>query len=218
MHLKNEMLVSLVMWLIMVGVSVWGYLHVPNVPMAVHFGMDGTPNGFQPRDVALVMMPAISLVLLVLLLWILPSIMPKNASIERSAGAYGIVVLATLGVLTVVHAILIFRAAGLNIDETRITLSAVGILFMIIGNYLPKTRKNWLMGVRTPWTLSDERVWDKTHRFAGPLFMLCGAVVVLAAFVVPVAWRVGVLVVAVAIPAAASVVYSYLAARKLGNA
>ena len=218
MHLKNEMIVSLVMWMIMVGASVWGYVNVPDVPMAVHFGIDGTPNGFQPRDVALVMMPGLSLVLLVLLLWLLPAIMPKNASIERSAGAYGIVVLATTGVLTVTHAILIFRAAGLNIDETRVTLSAVGILFMIIGNYLPKTRKNWLMGVRTPWTLSDERVWDKTHRFAGPLFMLCGAVVVLAAFVVPVTWRIAVLVAAVAIPAALSVIYSYLVARKLGTA
>ena len=217
MYLKNETIVSFVMWLIMVGVSAWGYLHVPNVPMAVHFGIDGTPNGYQPRDVALVMMPAISLGLLILLLWLLPAIMPKNASIERSAGAYGMVVLATLGVLTVTHTILVFRAAGLAIDETRITLSAVGVLFMIIGNYLPKTRKNWLMGVRTPWTLSDERVWDKTHRFAGPLFMLCGAVVVLAAFVVPITWRLGVLIVAVAIPAAASVVYSYLAARKLGS-
>ena len=218
MRLKSEMIVSLVMWLIMVGMSVWGYMNLPDVPMAVHFGLDGTPNGFMPRNMAMIFAPAFSLALLVLLLWLLPAIMPKNASIDRSAAAYGIVVLATLGVLTVTHALLIFRAAGLNVDETRVILASVGILFMIIGNYLPKTRKNWLMGVRTPWTLSDERVWDKTHRFAGPLFMLCGAVVVVTAFVVPETWRIGVMVVAVAIPAAASVVYSYLVARKLGSA
>ena len=217
MRLKNEMLVSLVMWLITVGMSVWGYVTLPDVPMVVHFAIDGTPNGYMPRDMALVFGPALCLGLLILLLGLLPAIMPKNASIDRSATAYGIVVLATLGVLTVTHALLVFRAAGLGIDETRVILSAVGILFMIIGNYLPKTRRNWLMGVRTPWTLSDERVWDKTHRFAGPLFMLCGAVVVVAAFVVPITWRVAVLIVAVAIPAAASVVYSYLAARKLGS-
>lgn len=217
MRLKSELIVSLVMWLIMVGMSAWGHMTLPDVPMAVHFGLDGTPNGYMPRDVAMIFAPAFSLVLLLLLLWLLPAIMPKNASIDRSAGPYGVVVLATLGVLTVTHALLIFRAAGLNVDETRVILASVGILFMIIGNYLPKTRKNWLMGVRTPWTLSDERVWDKTHRFAGPLFMLCGAVVVATAFVVPETWRIGVMVVAVAVPAAASALYSYLVARKLGT-
>ena len=218
MRLKNELIVSLVMWLIMVGVSVWGHVTLPDTPIAVHFGLDGTPNGYMPRDTAMLFMPIFSLVLLLLLLWLLPAIMPKSGSIERSAAAYGVVVLGLVGVLTVTHALLIFRAEGLTIDVTRVTLSAVGILFMIIGNFLPKTRKNWLMGVRTPWTLADERVWDKTHRFAGPLFMLSGAVVMVTAFVVPETWRIGVMIVAVAVPAAASVVYSYLVARKLGAA
>ena len=54
---------------------------------------------------------------------------------------------------------------------------ALPLLLAVLGNYLPKTRYNYVMGVRTPWTLSDERVWDQTHRLAGPLMMAGGVVV-----------------------------------------
>jgi len=117
--------------------------------------------------------------------------------------------------MTVTQAILVLAAAGVAMDEVRILFSGVGVLFLILGNYLPKTRQNWLMGIRTPWTLSDERVWDKTHRFAGPLFMAAGMAVLWSALFAPLAWRVPVLIVAVLAACFASYAYSYFASRGL---
>ncbi len=59
----------------------------------------------------------------------------------------------------------------------------MGILFMIIGNYLPKCRYNYTVGIRIPWTLADEEVWNRTHRMAGPLWMLCGAAVIVSGLI-----------------------------------
>ncbi len=80
---------------------------------------------------------------------------------------------------------------------------------------MPKMRRNWLMGIRTPWTLSDERVWDKTHRFAGPLFMLGGLITLGGALFAPADWRVPILMIAVLSVCFASYIYSYIAAKRL---
>lgn len=58
----------------------------------------------------------------------------------------------------------------------------VGIMFIIMGNYMGKIRPNWFMGIRTPWTLSSDEVWNKTHRLGGKLFVLAGALLILVAF------------------------------------
>jgi uncharacterized membrane protein len=215
MQFRSEKILCLVLLATMVAVAIWGYFHLPDGPVAVHFGLDGAPNGFQPRNMALWLMPAITFATIVLCLWVLPAIMPKHASIERSQTAYGATMLSAAALLTVAHTAIILTAAGLPMDMPKIALSGVGLLFIIIGNYLPKTRSNWLMGVRNVWTLSDERVWDKTHRFAGPLFMLAGLVIIVMAFIAPIEWQLGMLLAAVFAPAALSYAYSWAAARRL---
>ena len=218
MRLKSEKLLSLLMWLVMAGLSVWGYFHVPDGPVAVHFGLDGAANGFQPRDTALITMPGIGLAMIVLLLWVLPAIMPKNASIDRSAGAYGAVILSVVALITIIQGGLVLHAAGVPLDVAKIAFTGTGLLFVIIGNYLPKLRKNWIAGIRTPWTLSDERVWDKTHRAAGLWFVIGGFLMLLSGGILPQTWRGPVFVAAIIIPALGSILYSWLVARKLGVA
>ncbi len=217
MRLKSEKLIAIVVWLAMVGVSLWAHLNLPDGPMAMHFRPDGVANGYLPRDVGLLVLPGLALVLMVLLLWFLPAIMPKNASIDRSGAAYGAVMTAVLGLLLVIHVMLVMSAKGVVIDHLKVVHGGVGILLIVIGNYLPKTRLNYLMGIRTPWTLSDERVWDRTHRFAGPLFVLGGLMVLAGVFLLPLPQQLVVMIVAIAGPALVSVVYSYLSAKKLGT-
>lgn len=216
MRLKSEKLICAGLWLAMVAVSVWGWLTLPDAPMAIHFGAEGTANGFAPRDIALSIMPGLALALMVVLLWFMPAIMPKNASIDRSAGAYGAVMVAVLALLLLIHGVLVLSAKGAELDHLRIVHGGVGVLIVILGNYLPKTRLNYIMGIRTPWTLADERVWDKTHRFAGPLFVLAGLVVVVGAFLLTGVHLIILMMVAVTVPALVSIIYSYLAAKKLG--
>lgn len=216
MRLKTERALALVLWLAAALISLWAHFHLSAGPMATHFDAAGHANGYMPRDIGLSVAPGIMLALIVLLLWFLPAILPKATSIDRFEGVYGLIVLATLAVLTLTHILLVVTAAGLAVDHIRIVMCAVGLLFMIIGNYLPKTRRNWLMGLRNPWTLSDDRVWERTHRFAGPLFMLSGATVVADALLAPTAWRLPVLLAAALIPAIAATGYAYLSARRLG--
>jgi len=216
MRLKNERMIALALWLAAVGVSLWGYINLPDAPIATHFDAAGHVNGYMPRDKALVFMPVMMLVMIGLLLWLLPAIMPKKTNIDRFEAVYGLVALFVPGLLTLVHIVLILNAAGIHIAVTRVILVAAGVLFAVIGNFLPKTRMNWLMGIRTPWTLSDERVWERTHRLAGPLFVMGGAVVLLAGLFAPVVWHVPVILIAALVPSVISCIYSYFAARRLG--
>jgi uncharacterized membrane protein len=104
-------------------------------------------------------------------------------------------------------------ALGWNVDTGRAVMGGVGVLLAVIGNYLPRIRSNWFLGIRTPWTLSSERVWRDTHRIGGRAFVLGGVAMVLAGFVPGAfarALSVSVVVAAAGIP----VVYSYLAWRR----
>ncbi len=84
-----------------------------------------------------------------------------------------------------------------------------GMLLIVIGNLLPRARPNWFVGIRTPWTLSSDRVWEKTHRFGGRVFVAGGLLITIAALL----WvqRVHVVLIAVVLIATSSVlIYSYL--------
>ncbi len=214
MFLKTEKILLPVVWLIIAGIGLWGHLTLPDVPIAVHFGMQG-PDGIMPRDPGLMLMPGLALVLMLLFLWIVPAVMPKPVSPERPGIAYGATLLATFVLLATVQAVLVLMASGMALDPVRIVTIGVGLLLVVVGNYLPKTRHNYIMGIRTPWALADERVWDRTQRFAGPLFMLGGLATIVGAFFGPPQSHIGVLVVAALIPGVASYVYSYLVARRL---
>ncbi|MFT4074680.1 MAG: SdpI family protein [Asticcacaulis sp.] len=208
--LKTEKLLGLALLLIMAGFAIWGHFNLVNTPLAVHFGANGQADGYQSRDVALMIFPGISLVAMVLMLWILPPLAP---AVKRSEAVYGIVAMSLFALMTALQIMMVLSAAGLVMDRIRIIFSGVGLLFVILGNYMPKMRKNWLMGIRTPWTLSDERVWDKTHRFAGPLFMLGGAITVAGALFAPVDWRSPILIAAILTVCFVSYAYSYLVAK-----
>jgi uncharacterized membrane protein len=187
---------------------------LPDAPIATHFGIDGQADGYMPRDVALAFGPALMLVF-GLLLWVLPALSPKGASLKRSQSAFDAAQLAIIAFLAVVHVVVVLKALGVQVDILSTLSLSVGFLFLIIGNVLPKTRFNYFMGIRTPWTLSDEHVWDKTHRLAGPLFMLAGVVVILSACLLPQSWQTTVLLVAALGASFIPCVYSYISAKHL---
>jgi uncharacterized membrane protein len=210
--LKTEKVLGAGLLLVMAGFALWGHFNLPDGLIAVHFGVNGKADGYQPRDIGLLVLPGFSLVAMALLLWILPSLMP---AIKRSEAVYGIVIMSTFALMTGIQAMLVLSESGVMMDQVRITFAGVGLLFIILGNYMPKMRKNWLMGIRTPWTLSDERVWDRTHRFAGPLFMLGGIVTVTGALFAPVEWRAPILIAAILSVCFASYIYSWVVANRL---
>lgn len=143
----------------------------------------------------------------------LPRIDPRRENYARFAGTYDLVVLAVVALLAAVHVLILGAGMGWAVPVVRVMPLLVGALFVVIGNVLPRARPNWWFGIRTPWTLSNDRVWARTQRAGGYALVASGIVVMLAAALPP---RLGVPVLLVASLAAAaySVVYSYIAWRQ----
>jgi uncharacterized membrane protein len=204
---------------LMLAASVWAWPRLGDQLVAVHFGIDGRPDGFAPKTVALLVMPGVA-VMLSLLLGALPAAMPPTARLERSWGPYVVVWTGVTGMLLAIHLALIAFALGMPVSIPRVTTLGVGLLFVVMGNLLGKVRYNYVFGVRTPWTLANERVWDRTHRFAGWMTLLGGLVAVVAALATPTGAEtllLPVLMVCGITPGLAAAIYSFFDSRRGGR-
>jgi uncharacterized membrane protein len=189
------------------GFSVWAYPHLP-AEVATHFDFQGEPNGWSSRLLATVFIPALGLVLVTVFM-VLPRIDPRRANYALFSPTYWTVVNAALVLLLGVHVLSLGKALGWNVNMSRVGLLGVGGLFILMGNLMPRIRPNWFMGLRTPWTLSSDSVWRKTHRFGGAAFVLAGACFVASALLGSTWARYGAVGVAVG-AGLSSVLYSYV--------
>jgi uncharacterized membrane protein len=190
------------------SLAVWN--KVPD-PMPIHWNADGRADGFGSKRLGLLLCPAL-IVGMPLLLAACFRLDPRRAHITRSAGALGAIVIG-LGVFALLVHALTLRAAlrgDMRLDY-RLLVTLLGGLFVLIGLVLPKLRSNWVAGIRTPWTLSSERVWHLTHRLAGWTFTLAGLTLTLLAWVIDGGIQLFVAIMAsLAVAALVPVVYSYV--------
>ena len=188
----------------------------------VHWGPSGAPDRWTDRAGAIRYLWALPVITLAvgLLMAALPSIDPRKGNIEKGRRGYVAIWLAVMVLLTCIHGgtALQMTRAGAAADGSgqmvRWVIAGASVLFIIVGNYLPKTRSSFFFGIRTPWTLSSDTAWEKTHRVAGPLFMAAGALGLAGAFIFD-----GVLLAVqltgwAGLAAIISVIYSYFAWRK----
>jgi len=179
--LRKPLILSLALVAAMAAVSLYGWIAIPSgARIAIHWGLEGAPDGFAGKGLALSVMPAIAL-LISAALALVPRIDPRRSNLLQSSKAYGAVWVSVVGLLALVHAAIVANALGFTFEMTTLIGLGIGLLFMILGNFLGKVRSNFFFGIRTPWTLSSDRVWDRTHRTAGPLFILLGLAICLAA-------------------------------------
>ena len=211
MNRQRPLPIALALILAAVVVGVWAYLKLPaGAVIPVHFSPHGDPDGFMPKAPGLALMPCIGAVV-VLVLAFATRLAPNRKGLDASAEALGVVLIGVAAIFLVSEAAVVARAMDPNFDLIRWLVLAIGVLFVVVGNFLGKVRHNYLIGVRTPWTLRDERVWDKTHRFTGRLMVLGGVVLAASAVLAPGhGVLIGVLVLAAAGPGVAGVVYSRL--------
>lgn len=107
---------------------------------------------------------------------------------------------------------------GLRVEHTGIYASVfAGLLFLIMGNYMPKVKQNFFLGIKLPWTYTDEDNWNKTHRFAGRLWVVCGIVMIAGSFFGIVKILVWLILAAVILPSAYSWAYWMKKNKKGGN-
>jgi uncharacterized membrane protein len=165
-------IVSVIFVVVMLGVAVWIFPQLP-ARTPIHWDAHGNVNGWAPRFWAAAI-PVLLVAGLAVVFALLPVISPRKFEIAPFARTYGIVVLATLAFMLVVGTIALLAGAGYHVSVQLVAPVAVGALFMVIGNFMGKFRKNFFVGIRTPWTLTSEVVWERTHRLAGWLFVLAG--------------------------------------------
>ena len=191
--------------------SVWAWPRLPAV-VTTHWGLDGQPNGYSPRWVAAFLFP-LFLVALPLVFRALPKIDPRGENYPKFNDSFWLIGNTIVLFLGVIHVVVLLNAMGLPVDMNLVVGLGVGLLFMVIGNFLGKVQPNWFLGVRTPWTLASEQVWRKTHRTAGWLFVGAGLIIAVAAFI-PAVPTIAVMGVAIAIAAIIPVVQSYVLWRR----
>ncbi len=209
---KSAMIIAAIPVLISAILGVIAYPHLPE-KVPTHWNFQGQVDGWGSPEQGAFLFPALILVLYVFFI-VIPKIDPKRKSYTMMGKAYGAMVIGTLFVLTAFYLVTLGAALGYPLNIPALIQFGAGALFIIIGNYMGKFKHNYFVGVRTPWTLANEEVWRKTHRLAGPLWVLGGLVLIVMSFLPPgILLKIffGVLAVIVVIPAA----YSYLEFRKI---
>ena len=166
----------------LVGVQILAALYLyPMMPerVAIHWGLSGEADGYGSRFLGLFMIPVISLLLLPFML-ALPRLDPSGG-IERFRGGYDWFVFGFLAYMAYVQGLTVAWNLGWRFSFMRMLAPAMGMLFAGIGVLLRGARLNWFMGIRTPWTMMSEEVWDRTHDVGSRLFMASGALAALGA-------------------------------------
>lgn len=221
-YIRTGLIWSALMIAVMVAATIWTIRALPaEGPIPVHFSLDGTPNRYGTRLEVMLVFSLIPVIAAIVsgLLAIAPSLDPRGMNIDAGRKAYvtvwiGVMIvlaLAQIGSCMVLINAINGTPAGPGI--VRGIIAGCSLLFVAMGNYLPKTRSSFMFGVRTPWTLSSEVAWEKTHRLAGRLFIAAGVLGFIGAFVMNGIWlalQLSVLAMAAAI---ISVTYSFFAWR-----
>lgn len=171
------------LFLVIVGLFISSIVLYPYLPetLPIHWNAQGEVDGYTSKFSGAFLLPFITLGLYVFLLF-LPKIDPRHENYAKFSGAYDIFKWITILFMAVIHGVVLATGLGYTPNVLFIIKIATGIMFMLIGNYMGKMRHNYFVGIRTPWTLANEKVWNKTHRFAGPLWVLSGLCFIIAAF------------------------------------
>jgi uncharacterized membrane protein len=163
---------------VIAGLGLWNQLPEQ---MASHWNANDEVDGTMSRSWGVFLMPLVASGLLALFL-IVPSIDPHKANIAQFRGTFNLFIVLIIAFLLYVHALTIAWNLGYqNFKISSALLPFVGLLFIFIGYMMRKVKKNFFIGIRTPWTLASDAVWDKTHQLGSVLFMLSGAFALLGA-------------------------------------
>ena len=194
MNRKKMILLTsfLVLIPMIVGLILWNKLP-EEIP--IHFNSAGEPDNYSSKAFAVFFIP--------LFLWVMHLLTgfitladPKKQNIHDKVF---LLILYIVPSAAVFGALVMYTGAlGLPVSINMLGNLFVGIVFIVVGNYLPKTRQNYTIGIKIPWALNDAENWNKTHHFAGIIWIICGAILIINAFldiiwIVPAAIAVAVL-------------------------
>ncbi|MFH1744777.1 MAG: SdpI family protein [bacterium] len=212
--IKTEILPLLIL-AIVVASSFYFYSSFPDrVP--THWNFAGEVDGWGSRAVAAFVMPGVVALIYLLMLFI-PHIDPKKDRYKEFQDVYHKFKALFVFVFSLIYFISGFSALGYScISMGKIIPVLIGLLFIFLGYYMGRIKPNWFMGIRTPWTLSSEEVWNKTHKLGGKTFMFGGAMFIIMGFL-PAGILLPLFIAVIALILFVPIVYSYLVYRKIND-
>ncbi|MFM1651669.1 SdpI family protein [Brevibacillus sp. B_LB10_24] len=199
--------------LIAITILIW-VIALPNLPakLPIHWNFSGEVDRYSGKAEAMLLMVGI-MVLIYGLFVAVPRIDPKRDNYKYFSKSYGIIINSVLTLLAVVNILIVLAGLGYDIPIVSFVNYILGAIFIVLGNFMQQVRMNYFIGIRTPWTLSSETVWKKTHRVAGKVFFVSGVLLILAAFL-PAGWKPAVTLTIVIICGGLPLAYSYWLYKK----
>ena len=174
------LVIALVAIAVIAGVILWNQL--PD-QMASHWNVNDQADDYMPKFWGVFLMPIISLGMLALFL-VIPNIDPLKANIAEFRNIFNLFILLIVVFMLYVHGLtLAWNMGNQSFKMSAAMLPFLGVLFIFIGYMLRQAKRNFFIGIRTPWTLSSDTVWNKTHQLGSVLFMVSGAFAFIGSFI-----------------------------------
>jgi len=199
---------SWLMILVVIIVAIWAYPQLPEI-VPSHWNAAGEIDNYSSKLTHVLLFPGI-IIGLYLLFIVIPYIEPRRGHFIKSLGFYQIIRNSMMAFMAIMFGISTY--AGLSeqpISINTVVPIMIGILFISIGNYLSQIKSNFFMGIRTPWTLSSDEVWRKTHSVGGYSFVI-GGLLFLASPFISTPWNAYVPIIGILIATLIPVIYSYI--------
>ncbi|HWL94406.1 MAG TPA: SdpI family protein [Phycisphaerae bacterium] len=212
---RNHLISIGILFVAACGVSLYFQDRLPD-PCPIHWNLHGEIDDYGPPLLAAWLMPMVT-VGITALLAALPLLGPFRKNIEGFRVVYGRICVMLAGIFLALHVLFMLEAVGWH---TRIGPSIgviCGIMFVALGNWMGKMRRNLYIGIRTPWTLANDVVWEKTHRLGGRLFVASGLLSIVVCLFAPDWMCFAVLIGTVGITTVWVLLYSLVCYRKLGQ-
>jgi len=182
--IKTMLLVSGAVVLVMFAISAYVWTQIPaGEAVCTHWNAAGECDGHGNKFVGILLLPIVTIAMAGLFA-LIPRIEPRAANMAQSSKAYAVVWGTLLLYFVALHTILMLDILGYDAGMGTTMPILVGLMFVLIGGSLGHVRSNYFFGIRTPWTLSSELSWDKTHRLGGKLFVILGLIFMVAPLVV----------------------------------
>lgn len=178
-RLTTILVLVLILAAAVAGLSLWDRFPAQ---MASHWNVNDQVDGYMSKFWGVFLMPLITLGLLVLFL-VIPNIDPLRANIAQFREVFNLFILLIVGFMVYIYALtLLWNLGYTTFGVGKAMMPGLGILFIFIGYMLRKAKRNFFIGIRTPWTLSSDRVWEETHRIGAVLFMISGVLAFIGGF------------------------------------
>jgi len=180
MNMRKSEIVAIGIILFSFIIGIYLYPQMPE-KMASHWNAKGEVDGYMPKFWGLFLMPIISLLIFLLFIAI-PKIDPLKQNIEKFRKYYDGFVVLMIAYLFYIYLLTLLWNTGIRFSIVQPLVPAMSILFYYIGILVENAKRNWFIGIRTPWTLSSEKVWEKTHKIGGKLFKIAGIIAFIGIF------------------------------------